>query len=286
MEVESVDGTILTYDVTGAGEPLVLIHGSWGERQTWGLVVPALAESFRVISYDRRGHGESSAPPDAGTVHDDVADVAALIDALGDGRAHVAALIDALGDGRAHVVANSYGACIALRLAAAHPDRVARMACHEPPMLGVLDADDDGKAIADEERRKLGEVRQILERGEYADAAEYFVERVALGPGMWSELPPPLQQMFVKNAPTFLGELRDPDALSADLDSLRRLSTPVLLTLGDQSPAFFAPIIERLVDLLPNARRRLLSGTGHVPHMTHPEAFLPVTRDFLLEQNG
>jgi pimeloyl-ACP methyl ester carboxylesterase len=272
MEVEGFDGTALTYDVAGDGVPLVLIHGSWGERQTWGLVVPALAASFRVISYDRRGHGESTAPPDVGTVHDDVADVVRLIDALG--------------DGRANVVANSYGACIALRLAAAHPERVARMVCHEPPMLGALDADEDGKAIADEERRKLAEVRRILERGEYAEAAEYFVERVALGPGMWSELPPPLQQMFVDHAPTFLGELRDPDALGADLDSLTRVSTPVLLTHGEGSPAFFAPIVERLGRLLPNARRRLLSGTGHVPHMTHPDEYVPVARDFLLEQHG
>jgi len=272
MEVEGVDGTALTYDVAGDGVPLVLIHGSWGERQTWGFVVPALAESFRVISYDRRGHGESTARPDAGTVHDDVADVVRLIDAVG--------------DGRANVVANSYGACIALRLADAHPERVARMVCHEPPMLGALDTDDDGKAIADEERRKLGEVRQILERGEYADAAEYFVERVALGPGMWSELPPSLQQMFIDHAPTFLGELRDPDALGADLGSLRRIGTPVLLTHGDQSPAFFAPIVDRLERLLPNARRRLLSGTGHVPHMTHPDEYVPVIQDFLLEQHG
>jgi len=269
MEVEGVDGTALTYDVAGDGVPLVLIHGSWGERQTWGFVVPALAESFRVISYDRRGHGESTAPPDGGTVHDDVADVVSVIDALGDGRAHVAA--------------NSYGACIALRLAAAHPERVARMVCHEPPMLGVLDADENGKAIADEERRKLAEVRQILERGEYAEAAEYFVERVALGPGMWSELPPPLQQMFVDHARTFLGELRDPDALGADLDSLARVSAPGLLTHGEQSPAFFAPIVERLGRLLPNARQRLLSGTGHVPHMTHPDEYVPGVRDFLLE---
>jgi pimeloyl-ACP methyl ester carboxylesterase len=268
MDVEGVDGTALTYDVAGDGLPLVLIHGSWGERQTWGFVIPALAESFRVISYDRRGHGESTAPPDVGTVHDDVADVVSVIDALG--------------DGRAHVVANSYGACIALRLAADHPERVARMVCHEPPMLGVLDADENGKAIADEERRKLAEVRQILERGEYAEAAEYFVERVALGPGMWSELPPPLQQMFVDHARTFLGELRDPDALGADLDALARISAPVLLTHGEQSPAFFAPIVERLGRLLPNARQRLLSATGHVPHMTHPDEYVPVVRDFLL----
>lgn len=227
-----------------------------------------MAKSFRVISYDRRGHGESTAPPGAGTIHDDVADVVTLIDALG--------------QSPVHIVANSYGACTALRLAASYPQRVARMVCHEPPMLGALDVDDDGRAIADTERTKLGEVRQRLERGEYADGAEYFVEHVAIGLGTWSLLPPPMQETFVDHAPTFLGELHDPDAFGADLTSLQRLNTPVLLTHGDQSPAFFAPIIDRLMTLLPNARQHLLSGAGHVPHMTHPEDFVRITRDFLV----
>jgi pimeloyl-ACP methyl ester carboxylesterase len=91
-----------------------------------------------------------------------------------------------------------------------------------------------------------------------------------------------VQQIFVDHATTFLGELRDPDALGADLESLSRVSAPVLLTQGDQSPTFFAPIVERLGRVLPNAQRRLLVGTGHAPHMTHPDEYVPVARDFLL----
>lgn len=64
---------------------------------------------------------------------------------------------------------------------------------------------------------------------------------------------------------------------------MQRLSTPVLLTHGDQSPAFFAPVIDRLMTLLPSARHHLLSGAGRVPHMTHPEDFVRVTRDFLVK---
>src|SRR5438874_99707 len=113
VTTETINGTTLAYDVAGEGEPLILIHGSWGERQTWAFIVPGLAESFRVVSYDRRGHGESVAPPDAGTVHDDVADAAALIEGM-----------DAA---PAYVVANSYGSCIALRLAAERPELVKPM---------------------------------------------------------------------------------------------------------------------------------------------------------------
>jgi len=67
------------------------------------------------------------------------------------------------------------------------------------------------------------------------------------------------------------------------LDLLKQLAAPVLLTQGDQSRAFFAPIIEVLAGTPPNSRRRLMPGAGHVPQMTHPDDYVRVIRDFLLE---
>ena len=139
--------------------------------------------------------------------------------------------------------------------------------------------------MAEDQWRKLGEVRKRLERGDDTDGAQYFVEEVALGPGMWAMLPPEMQDIFVRNAPTFLGELRDADALRVDLDALEHVATPVLLTQGDQSPAMFAPIIDMLAGTLPNVRRQVMTGAGHVPQMTHPDDYVPIVRDFLLEQN-
>jgi pimeloyl-ACP methyl ester carboxylesterase len=269
MPVANNDGTALVYDSVGDGAPLVLVHGSWGERNGFAFVVPGLSQLFRVVSYDRRGHGESGGDPESGTVHDDVADLATVIEASG--------------SAPAHVVASSYGGCIALRLAAQRPELIQRLVCHEPPLLGVLEATAKGKAIADEEWRKLGEVQRLLERGDHRRAAEHFVEKVALGPGAWELLPSQLQEIFVTNAPTFLSELRDPDALGADLDALKRISVPVTLTEGDQSPAFFRPVIDELMDLLPDVSRVLLPTAGHVPHATHPDQFIETVRSALLD---
>src|ERR1700682_5672729 len=83
MSTRIFNGTPLFYEDEGAGEPLVLVHGSWVEHTSWVLVVAGLARTHRFVRYDRRGHGQSSAPPEAGTVHDDVADLAALIEDLG-----------------------------------------------------------------------------------------------------------------------------------------------------------------------------------------------------------
>lgn len=76
-EFAAVNGVRIAYSSSGIdGEPLVLVHGSWGSRHNWDLVVPGLAEHFRVIAYDRRGHSESERPPGQGSFTEDVADLA------------------------------------------------------------------------------------------------------------------------------------------------------------------------------------------------------------------
>jgi pimeloyl-ACP methyl ester carboxylesterase len=63
MSTANVNGVQLFYELSGAGKcPLVLVHGSWVSHHTWDLVIPHLAKSFRVLVYDRRGHGGSQRP--------------------------------------------------------------------------------------------------------------------------------------------------------------------------------------------------------------------------------
>jgi pimeloyl-ACP methyl ester carboxylesterase len=57
MPTANVDGVRLYYELKGTGEiPLVLVHGSWCLHHDWDQVAPRLAKSFRVLTYDRRGH--------------------------------------------------------------------------------------------------------------------------------------------------------------------------------------------------------------------------------------
>jgi pimeloyl-ACP methyl ester carboxylesterase len=64
LEFITVNGVRIAYaDTGGAGDPLVLVHGSWGSHHNWDAVVPGLAQHFRVVAYDRRGHSDSERPP-------------------------------------------------------------------------------------------------------------------------------------------------------------------------------------------------------------------------------
>ena len=271
MPAEDINGTPIAYQTRGAGEPLVLVHGAWVDGHAWDLVVPRLAESFVVVTYDLRGHGDSVLePPGAGTVHDDVADLAALIERLDLGPSHVAG--------------NSSGACIALRFTIEHPELVRSTLAHEPPMDQLLPADARRTTMYQEYVAALAEVRALLEAGEHRLAAERFVDAVAIGPGAWASLPPQVQDIFVQHAPAFLAQVHDSDALELDLDALAAVSTPLLLSQGDQSPPIFAPIMEQIAALVTRAERRTLPAAGHVPHMTNPDDYVEMVTAFVSAQ--
>lgn len=227
------------------------------------------ARHCAVVSYDRRGHSRSERPAAQCSVHEDVADLAALIEAL-----------DMAPD---FVCGNSYGALITLRLAAARSDLVRGIAVHEPPGVPLLADNPAFEWIADGYGRGIAPVRELLEAENYTAAAELFVETIALGQGQWRQLPEPVRQTFIRNAPTYLDELRDPDCLGVDLDALTAYSEPALLTRGDQSPRMFAPILDRIAESLPHAKRHLYVGAGHVPHMTHADDYVRVTLDEALQ---
>jgi pimeloyl-ACP methyl ester carboxylesterase len=263
MATITVNEVALYYTAEGTGPNLILVHGSWGDADNWAPVAPLLAKHCTVISYDRRGHSRSERPPTQGSAHEDVADLAALIEALD--------------LAPAFVCGNSYGALITLRLAATRSELVRGIVVHEPPGVALLFDDPAFKPLAEAAGQRLALVRALLEAGEYPAAAERFVDTVAFGPGEWARLPAPVRQTFVRNAPTFLDELRDPDAFALDLDALARYGKPALLTHGDHSPSMFAPILDRIAAVLPQAERHLYAGAGHVPHMTHPADYARVT---------
>jgi pimeloyl-ACP methyl ester carboxylesterase len=259
-----VNGVRLYYELHGRGQPLVLVHGSWGDARSWRLVVPGLAESFRVVVYDRRGHSRSERPDTPGSVDEDGDDLAALLEALG--------LVPA------HVVTNSYGGDIALRLATRRPEVFRSLSCHEPPLWSLLEDDPQSREILQQGARSLQAVGQRIARGDHEGAARQFVEEVAFGPGAWErELPPELRAIFVDNALTFLDELQDPNQLRIDEDALSHLELPVRLTQGSESPPPFPAVIDRLVELIPRVSREIIDGAAHVPQLTMPERYVQVT---------
>jgi pimeloyl-ACP methyl ester carboxylesterase len=268
MPTSQVNGVRIYWEIAGnVGDPLVLVHGSWGDHQNWASVVPALSRSFRVLTYDRRGHSRSERPAGEGSVRDDVADLAALLEEL----RHTPA----------HVVGNSFGASIVLRLAAARPELFRSLIVHEPPVFGLLNDEPKAKQALVAVQERMSAVASQLTAGDWTGGARQFVETIAFGPGAWAELPEDVRQTFVFNAPTWLDEIHDPEALEIDLSGLRPLAAPALLTIGDQSAPFFPFVVDRIAAVMPQATRRTFAGAGHVPHLSHPEEYVRVVTEFV-----
>jgi pimeloyl-ACP methyl ester carboxylesterase len=253
-----VNGVRLMVEESGSGDPLILVHGSWSDRHAWVLIQDELARRFRMVSYDRRGHTDSEDGAEPGTRRDDEDDLAGVIETLG--------------LAPANVVGNSFGGSIALGLAARRPELFRTLLVHEPPLMSLV-ADDPMVAHA---AAAIGSVVERIDRGDAEAAARDFVENVALGPGAWDAMLPEVRSSRVRNAGTFAGESHDPAWADIDLEGLRSIGFPVLLTQGDQSPPFFGKIIARLAKAMDGAEMKTLPGAGHAPHMTHPAEYVAV----------
>ncbi|HEX6233753.1 MAG TPA: alpha/beta hydrolase [Jiangellaceae bacterium] len=257
------NGTRLYYELSGIGEPLVLVHGSWADATVWQPVVSGLSEHFRVLTYDRRGHSRSERHDRPGSVDEDGDDLAALLIALDLAPAHVAA--------------NSYGGNIALRLAARQPELFRSVSCHEPTLWSVLD-DDAAARLLGQDAQVVAEVGKRIAAGDHEGAARQFVDEVIFQQGAWDDaLPAETKTIMVQNAPTFLDELHDPIGNSIDRDAAASLKMPVRFTQGTASPPAMAPVIDRLLELIPSATRETLDGVGHVPQLTAPERYVTAT---------
>ncbi len=271
MAAVRVNGVELYYELTGSGETLVLVHGSWTDHHSWDRVVPALGESFRVLTFDRRGHSHSERPPGPGSVVEDADDLAALIDELDAAPAHIAG--------------NSFGASIVLRAATRRPEVFRSLIAHEPPLFALLPAATFGPALA-ELHRRMDTVIKPLEEGDPERGARLFVDTIAFGPGAWdTQLTARMRDTFIANAPTWLDEMRDPNALHLDLEALTAFGKPALLTNGTTSAPFFGPVVDLVATPLPRVTRATIEGADHLPHISVPERYVDTVVTFAQTQD-
>jgi pimeloyl-ACP methyl ester carboxylesterase len=262
------NGVNLYYELNGEqGDPLVLIHGSWGDHHNWDAVIPGLSRSFRALVYDRRGHSRSEKVTTQGSFDEDAEDTAALISDLG--------------FSRAHIIGNSGGATIALKLASTHPSIFKSLIIHEPPLLDLLPDDATIGPMLKEGKRRAEEASEMLEMGDIVGGTRLFVETIAFGPGQWDKLPQKLKETFISNADTFLDEIKDPTGLVVDLNALAKFDKPALLSYGGKSATFFKPIVEKLATVIPNSKLESYPNDGHTPHISNPEEFVKRVKDFV-----
>ncbi len=259
MDVRSNDGTVIAFDRIGHGSPVILVDGGLCSR-TLGPSTPLaklLAPHFKVLTYDRRGRGESGdTPPYA--VEREIEDIGALINAAG---------------GEAFVWGASSGAALALE-AAARFTRIKKLALYEAPFIV-----DDSRPPTKEYWVRIGEAVAAGRRG---DAVKLFLKAVgapaffiALMPLMpvWSKV------KAVAHTLRYDGAIVEENQTGKPLPANRWASVtiPTLVIDGGKSPTWMRNAMRSLASVLPNAHYRTLERQTH---NVKPKALAPVLVEF------
>ena len=262
MPVARVRGIDLYHEVNGEGDVVVFVNGGFVDHINWMFVAPVLAESFRVVTFDGRGHGESGGAVDEDPF-ENVEDLAALIEFLD--------------VGPVHVVGNSGGGLFAMQHASRRPELFRSLSVNEPPFIGLLAED----PLWDEASSIMKEAGTRLRGGETEEGVRGFCESVGMD---WALLPPPFKEKLLNNAHNYTGEWFGDAAhpiWALDVDAIRRFPHPIQVTGGSETVPFLGSITRRLADLLPMAELSVIEGAGHGPMFDKPTEYVEVLRRFL-----
>ncbi len=267
-----IDGLTLNTESSGAGPPVVLLHGFTGSTTTWRLLTEVLAPQFEVISIDIVGHGASDSPRslERYAMRRCVDD---LVDALRE-----------LGHERAPWLGYSMGARTALQVAVHHPEAVDAL---------VLEGVTPGVADAEERAARVSSDEALADRIE-RDGLEVFVdfwESISLWntqAGLAEEAVAAIRSQRMGN--TLLGlanSLRGmgTGAQEALQDRLGEVGVPTLLLTGALDLKFSA-IAREMADRIPSARLAPIAGAGHAVHLEDPDVFASAVAGFLRETHG
>ncbi|HEV2440528.1 MAG TPA: 2-succinyl-6-hydroxy-2,4-cyclohexadiene-1-carboxylate synthase [bacterium] len=262
-----VNGVALNVETAGSGPALVLLHGFTGAAGSWAAHLPALSACCSTVAIDMLGHGASDAPAEPSRYG--IEHVAA----------DVLAVLDRLGIGRAAVLGYSMGGRAALFLATMAPERVTALIL-ESASPGIADAASRAARAAQDV-----ELADAIER----DGVPAFVDRwerlplFATQAGLPAEVRAAARAQRIAQSPRGLANsLRGlgQGAQPALFDRLGALPMPVLLIAGecDERYAALGLTMRRAI---PDARVVVVPAAGHTVHLEQPEAFQRAVLDFL-----
>lgn len=261
MPTAQLRDILVYYEEAGAGDPLVLIMGLGGDLQGWALQVPELAKHHRVITFDNRGAGRTSAPDRPYSIARMAEDTVALMDRLG---------IE-----KASVLGFSMGGFIAQEMALAHPDRVDKLIllASAPYIDGYTRT--VVRSLIDARRSNMSREQIVrltsifLYSPELLDDEERYEKSILNSlANQW----PQQDHAFIRQAHAVL-----------NFDARDRLSNikQATLVVGGKDDALL-PIrnSQRLAELIPNATLKELPG-GHVGAMEYPNEYNQAFLEFL-----
>ena len=255
------DGARIAYSDEGEGRPLLLLHGLMADAGFFE-AQRELADSFRVVAVDLRGHGRSPAGPVPPTIGLLAQDVAGLADALG--------LEGAVGVGW------SLGAAVLWRVLTGPASR---------RFAGAVVVDMTPRVLNDEDwdlglSRETCEARSQAIRDDFPAFAAAAGQAIFAAPGAEADR---AASAFAANDPAAIAALWESLVGEDFRPLLPSIRQPTLVVHGAHSHLYGADTAGHLVEALPQARAIAFDRSGHAPHLEQADLFNAVLRDFAAE---
>jgi 3-oxoadipate enol-lactonase len=248
MKFVQANGLVIHVSEQGRrdGPALVFINSLGTDFRIWNEVVAILAPDFRILTYDKRGHGLSESGPDTNNIADYARDLAALLDAWAVGRATIIGL--------------SIGGLIAQEFYHENPERVAALVlCDTAAKIGTDEVWD--QRIAEVERGGIEALADaVLQRW---FSAHFRAARSTELAGMRAMLTRTPRQGYLAAC----GALK-----RADLRSYaRQIQAPTLCLVGDEDGSTPVALVRETAALIPGSRFEIIEGAGHLPNVENPK---------------
>lgn len=258
MAFAGVNGIHLHYRLAGnaKGLPLVLANSLGTDARIWDDIIAALGGAYRIISYDKRGHGLSDSPSGDYPLDDHIDDLAGLLTHL---------------EVRQCVLAGvSIGGLIAQGFALRHPKQLAGLIlCDTAPKVG-------------DAAMWNGRIASVREGGLAAIAdgvtARWFTEGFrrdrAIELAGWRNM---FERMPVAGYIGTCASLRDADLR----DQIKAINVPTLVVVGADDLSTPPDLVRDMAGRIAGARLEVIANCGHIPSIEQPEVLAAMLRDFI-----
>lgn len=257
--VTLADGYPAQVYASGEGPPVLLLHGWSLDRHSLDGQQRALSPHYRALSVDRRGFGESEAPPGLAAEVDDLA-----------------CILDQLAIERVHLLAVSQSTRVALRYAVAHPGRVASLVLQG----AVVDGYTPDVAVGEE--LPLTRFRTLVQAGDLERMQREWLAHPMMSAGVTD---PAMQQLLQDSVARYQGrDLLSPGTAGDPVDLVRllpSLAVPTLIVTGALETAQRKAHAALLARTLPQSREVCIEGAGHLCNLTAAPAYNRALLDFL-----
>jgi 3-oxoadipate enol-lactonase len=258
----NVGDAVLSYDLTGKGRTVVFIHGWALNKSVWDDQVPVFSKRYRVLRYDSPGFGKSTG------VSDESAEPADLL-----------VLLEALHIDHAYIVGHSRGGGVALRFAAAYPEKVDGLVLYgSTPPAGIPFPPEFGQWF--------GSLPGIAKQyGLDSVGKLVLASDLAWAPPGRSDVGERLRKAWASYSGKDLLDPRAPAGTVAlpDIARLSTLKMPTLVIVGDHELPFLAAAADTFAYHIPNAKKSVIPNAGHGAHFAQPTIFNGTLLDFFNE---